>query len=219
MYPMQEDENLFCLGLGKKGTFNTVDTNATAPNLPGPGRTVGLLLDMLGKRLESFLNKRATKRGLGPKAVAEDIRMFRKHRVMSLSKRYTASLEQLPKKDAKGLKRRCKILLGYVRSSLLSTQLIALEELVSLCIEDPTIRTTLATCSLESFELKYREPALFIATTRAFKAVSGSAVHAIWTSVVLRAVPIGGENHEALELWSCLRESLTIVFHRRALPR
>ena len=101
--------------LARNGTFNSVDTNATAPNLPGPGRTVGLLLEALGGRLEKFLNERAAKRGRGPGAVARDIRLSRKHSSMTLLDRYSGSLEDLSKKEVKSLKRSCKELLCYVR--------------------------------------------------------------------------------------------------------
>lgn len=94
---------------------DTVDTNATAPNLPGPGRTLGLMLDMLGKRLESSLNKRAVKRGLGPESVARNIRLFRRHHEMSISERYSAASEEISSKEKKRLTKRCKILLRYAR--------------------------------------------------------------------------------------------------------
>lgn len=44
---------------------SSVSTNATAPNLAGPGRTLGLLCDFLGKTLEMNVSKLAEKCGLG----------------------------------------------------------------------------------------------------------------------------------------------------------
>ncbi len=40
-------------------TASSIDSNATAPNLEGAGRTVGLVLDWVGGALESFMKKRA----------------------------------------------------------------------------------------------------------------------------------------------------------------
>lgn len=49
------------------------ERNETAPNLPGPGRTLGLIYDALGRILEERLNHAARKIGLGPDAALERI--------------------------------------------------------------------------------------------------------------------------------------------------
>ncbi|KLO16297.1 hypothetical protein SCHPADRAFT_901679 [Schizopora paradoxa] len=49
---------------------SSAHSTATAPNLVGPGRTLGLLFDWLGNGLETFLNRRAVQLNLGPEAVA-----------------------------------------------------------------------------------------------------------------------------------------------------
>lgn len=50
--------------------MTSISTNATAPNLPGPGRTIGLFYEFSGRLLERTLNVRAEKWGLGPQAAA-----------------------------------------------------------------------------------------------------------------------------------------------------
>ena len=57
----------------------SIDTNATAPNNPGPGRNVGLVLDSVGKRIEHALNRTAGRLRLGPVAVAWEIRNVRRY--------------------------------------------------------------------------------------------------------------------------------------------
>lgn len=52
---------------------SSISTNATAPNLPGAGRMVGLFYDAAGRVLEMNLNKFARRIGLGPQAVATRI--------------------------------------------------------------------------------------------------------------------------------------------------
>ena len=46
----------------------SVSTNATADNLPGPGRALDNLYQSLGRRFESIANRLAVKAGLGPAA-------------------------------------------------------------------------------------------------------------------------------------------------------
>ena len=66
------------LSLIRAETKSSVDTNATAPNQPGPGRTVGLMYDFLGEILEKSLNNLATTRGATPDAIVLKIRSLAK---------------------------------------------------------------------------------------------------------------------------------------------
>lgn len=50
---------------------STISTNATADGLVGPGRTLGLLLHFIGRRIESRLNRIALSRGHGPEAAVD----------------------------------------------------------------------------------------------------------------------------------------------------
>lgn len=60
------------------------------------------------------MNKRARGIGMGPEAVARDIRLLRGHQGMTVTERYSASFGQLSKAEAKSLEKMCKKLLKYV---------------------------------------------------------------------------------------------------------
>lgn len=47
-------------------TLSAVSTNATASDLCGPGRTLGLAFRYLGRKLETALSRYLEKRGFGP---------------------------------------------------------------------------------------------------------------------------------------------------------
>ena len=102
--------------LAKTVTHASLSTNATAPNLPGPGRLLGLLLDRLGKGLESSVNQGAGRLGMGPEAVAREIRQLRRHETMTIGERYSSSRGPLSKREARTLKQRCEKLLKYATS-------------------------------------------------------------------------------------------------------
>lgn len=56
-------------------SFDTFSTNATADNLPGAGRIVGLAYGYGGRHLETYLNKVAEEKlGLGPRTLAVQIK-------------------------------------------------------------------------------------------------------------------------------------------------
>ncbi len=101
--------------LARIGTNTSVSTNATAPNLPGPGRTVGLLFDRLGAQVEKILNICADRRGLGPKAVALEIRCLCRHDETTIVERHAGFVHQFTDKAEKALRRLCKRLLKYAR--------------------------------------------------------------------------------------------------------
>lgn len=52
----------YVLYLCPDDSTSSISTNATAPNLPGPGRTIGLAYDALGSRLERLLSRFARPR-------------------------------------------------------------------------------------------------------------------------------------------------------------
>lgn len=54
-------------------TISSISTNATASDLVGPGRTLGLAFRYLGRKLETILSRSFEKRGYGPCATAERI--------------------------------------------------------------------------------------------------------------------------------------------------
>lgn len=96
-------------------TVDSFTTNATAPNLPGPGRNVGLLFDWLGSHVESLINKWALHFDIGPKAVANEIRHVRRHHQTTISERESHLVTKIPRVEAKAVKNLCKKLLKYTR--------------------------------------------------------------------------------------------------------
>ncbi len=96
-----------------------ISTNATPPNLPGPGRTVGLLFDKIGVHVEKFVNIRAHLRGLGPKAVAQEIRHLLRHDETTIVERHAGFVYQFTAKEERALRRLCERLLKYARFDLL----------------------------------------------------------------------------------------------------
>lgn len=109
------------LAVVRVDTKSSIASDATAPNLPGPGRTVGLLLDWLGNRLEGSMNKLATRRGLGPTATAQEIRRIRRHHDTIFQSRLVTALYSLPRGEVRSLKKLCGKLLKYARYVALAT--------------------------------------------------------------------------------------------------
>lgn len=104
--------------LARIESISSIDTNATAPNLEGAGRTVGLVLDWLGGSLESFMKKRAVQLGYGPESVARDIRLLRHHHEIWIGRRYRDAIVDMPtisKSEMKKLRKLNKRLLKYTR--------------------------------------------------------------------------------------------------------
>ncbi len=101
--------------LTRSDTISSISTNATAPNLLGPGRTVGLLFDRLGAHVEKFLNIGAHRRGLGPKAVGQEIRRLLRHNETTIVERHSGFAYQFTAKEEKALRKLCERLLKYAR--------------------------------------------------------------------------------------------------------
>ncbi len=96
-------------------TTSSIDSNATAPNLPGPGRTVGLLFDWLGARLEKALSIRPLKLGNDPEAVAQDIRKLCRHHKRRIDQLHKFPGQGLTRVDKKRLEKLCKKLAECAR--------------------------------------------------------------------------------------------------------
>jgi len=125
-------------------------TNSTRSNLPGPGRTVGLFLGWLGKKLERQMNTLVTQRGAGPQAIAEKILRLRcihdkPFLVLSVLDRDRRDLST-DERSKRKLLRYCKKLFAYARSAVLSTQHQALDCIISLAICDTYIQSILNEC-------------------------------------------------------------------------
>lgn len=106
-----EDGNVSPAGaLYRVPTASSVDTNATADNLPGPGRNLGNLIGYLGKALERYLSRQLSQRGVGPESVAEAIRKIRGHNRHSIGE---IQAEQADNEDRIKLTKYCKKLFKY----------------------------------------------------------------------------------------------------------
>ncbi len=103
------------LHLARTDTNSSISTNAMAPNLPGTGRTIGLLLGRFGALVEKFLNINAHRCGLGPKAVAREIQRLCRHDETTIAERHAGYVYQFTAKEEKDLRRLCERLLKYAR--------------------------------------------------------------------------------------------------------
>jgi len=181
---------------------DSIASDATAPNIPGPGRNLGRLFDALGMRLENVLNRRAGRLNRGPVALAQEIRDLRRYRVAfslglirdgqasptdeEISQacwyRYECSskeFDNLPTHEDIGtLKKLCGKLLKYCRSHVLATQLRAFEEVTVLAVEDPYVRGVFADILNVSYLVpKYKERELHQASVKAVISIKDNEVH------------------------------------------
>ncbi|KLO12130.1 hypothetical protein SCHPADRAFT_435370 [Schizopora paradoxa] len=167
--------------LNRFGTFSSSTRSmATSPDVVGPGRTLGLLFDWLGKGLESFLNKRASQLNLGPEAVARDIRRIRRHEQTSLMARYAAPYAHLTKAREKQVRKLCEKLLKYVRSHVQSTQLEALYEIMELSMQDRVVREILLNLGIKRLIPNFKETELALAMSKTIYFVENTEIHELW---------------------------------------
>lgn len=103
---------------GASASRESFSTMATAPNLPGTGRVLGLVYDKLAARLVTFLTKWALKLGLGPDEV--NVSIFEKmYHIEHDGRRKTGSglspvrLGDLSRSDIVKLRKACKRLIKY----------------------------------------------------------------------------------------------------------
>lgn len=94
---------------------STVSTNATAPNLIGPGRTIGLLIDGLRDYLDTLTITWVPKLKFGPKSAAQDVRSLLRHEETTIVERHAGYAHHFTVKEEEVLKMRCKRLLEYAR--------------------------------------------------------------------------------------------------------
>lgn len=85
------------------------------------------------------------------------------------------------------------------RSEVRATQLVALEEMTTLSIDDPIVRTMLTSIPLASFVPNYQDPDLLLATAKAFGSINNSETHAQWSPIVLRGRLFTRENMAAIK--------------------
>lgn len=93
---------------------SSMSTNLTAPNLAGPGRTLGLLYDYVGLQLETRLNTLAlTRGGLGPDASRKRITL--RMTKLGLVNMYRTSEPDIGSRDMKELKKELMKLVKYAK--------------------------------------------------------------------------------------------------------
>ncbi|KLO15817.1 hypothetical protein SCHPADRAFT_244654 [Schizopora paradoxa] len=177
------------LGLARVETSSSISSDATARNLPGAGRTVGLFLDWLGDRLEAFLNKKAVEKGLGPEAVGQQIRHLRRHHLTTFEMRHEVTEGASSHSEGRALKRLCRKLLKYASSKLLSTQIKALDEIIDLATQDPVVRREFAGSKLGYLALRYNEPYIRTSTSRALSSITEVQTHDIWSGLISSLLP------------------------------
>ncbi len=108
------------LDLIRYDTKSSIDSTATAPNLPGAGRTVGLLFDWLGARLEKVHNSHASKLGYDPDIVSQNIRQLCRHDERSIVERHKRPEIQLTRTEKRNLNKLCKKLILYSGSVIVA---------------------------------------------------------------------------------------------------
>jgi len=127
--------------------ISSVDSDATADNLPGPGRNLGLLLGYLGRKLERGIGTFAARCGHGPDAVADAIARLRLHHKRSISDMYIVDTTQskitLKKSDMKKLRKKCNALSRYTRATVDSTAISTNNHITDISIYDPLVRKLL----------------------------------------------------------------------------
>lgn len=150
---------------------SSISTNATEPNLPGAGRTLGLLFDSLGRALEQKGSGIAEKWGFGPRAVAVRIQKIRPrpisyycfdHQQYCLKGHCVTYPRNVSAAEKKKLKKDCRRLVKYAtrycsyffdssfktmmgeRSNVPGNQLIALDTLCDIAFADQKVRKILA---------------------------------------------------------------------------
>ena len=96
---------------------SSISTTATAPNLVGAGRTVGLVYDKAGSWLQRRINWWATRRGYGPHETAKAIRLILDGAEEEIEYHWTTLRLYRPLADdeKKAAEKKCKVLLKYAR--------------------------------------------------------------------------------------------------------
>ncbi|KAH8113657.1 hypothetical protein DFH11DRAFT_1544883 [Phellopilus nigrolimitatus] len=102
---------------------SSISSNATADNLPGPGRLLGNLYMFLGRRLEAAASRYMEKRGYGPEASKERLER------LCRDGGSPCDVDRKSRKEAKNL-------LKYVRSQYEPNQMLALEAILDFATHD-----------------------------------------------------------------------------------
>ncbi|KAH8115049.1 hypothetical protein DFH11DRAFT_143274 [Phellopilus nigrolimitatus] len=176
-----------------QASLHSVSTNATADNLPGAGRTLGLFYSFAGKHLEARLGRLAGILGRGPRATA--LRIQENQGVVAL-----ASVLPLPlsptKARNKKIQKDCKHLLKYVGSNALSTRGQALDLIIDLSLDDHIRNFLKAVGAVHLIEQAHKE--LFIRSDFDLSLLSRSrkALVTVADDVLMNEIKTIGESEE-----------------------
>lgn len=100
-------------------SYDTISTNATADNVPGPGRVLDLAYQRGGRILEFHLSRVANRAGFGPDAVVRRIEKQSSSAVIRHGRRSGVFNDQLldldELADSEQIEEACRRLLGYVQ--------------------------------------------------------------------------------------------------------
>ncbi|KAI5120946.1 hypothetical protein M0805_001651 [Coniferiporia weirii] len=121
-----------------RDSIASVSTNATADNLPGPGRIIGNIYGRLGGRLEVQLGRVAEKMGRGPRATAIRIQARRKV-IASVSPSKLLTI----KAENERLEKDCKRMLMYATLHVSSTSRQTLDRITDFAVSDQHVRDLL----------------------------------------------------------------------------
>lgn len=112
----ERPDTQYGLQLYRANSLDSIASDATGPNNPGPGRNLGRLYDAVGGRIEGVLNRRAGKLKLGPEAVAEEIRILRQHIELSSGRKILGGFpRELTSEEHRLVKKHCRRLLKYCK--------------------------------------------------------------------------------------------------------
>ncbi|KLO13160.1 hypothetical protein SCHPADRAFT_380623 [Schizopora paradoxa] len=165
---------------------DSIDTDATAPNLPGPGRTVGMFFDWLGGKLENQLGILMERRGYGPEAtMAKILTMRGRWRTYREGERvYIRNNMEIQSEEHRKLLKYCQRLLKYTRSLVPKTQLQAFDRITDLATNDPYIRDLLGECLDRQEPRKYLPPdaydgTLTLSSQKALVSLSSNSINSV----------------------------------------
>ncbi|KAH8112957.1 hypothetical protein DFH11DRAFT_394060 [Phellopilus nigrolimitatus] len=116
----------------------THSNNETASDLPGAGRTLGLLYSSAGRRIEHHSNRAASALGKGPDAVVK--RIYGRMPSVPLEDRRVFIVKQSLRSKGQFVGD-CQKLLAYTMSDVPSTRHRALEHIASLVVSEPLLRS------------------------------------------------------------------------------
>ncbi|KAH8116574.1 hypothetical protein DFH11DRAFT_1219359 [Phellopilus nigrolimitatus] len=124
---------IFAMTESDQASLCSASTNATDDNLPGAGRTLGLLYSFAGRHLEVQLGRLAERLGRGPRATA--LRIQKNNGIVTRTSALPLPLSVV-KYRTKKIEKDCKRLLRYVGSNALSTRGQALDHIIDLSFDD-----------------------------------------------------------------------------------